>query len=174
MKGVPRHRVLLEDHSEEWKAEFETTRALLSEKLGENVLDIQHVGSTAIEGIKAKPMLDAAVLVKRMNNALHEVMKANGYIYYDEVAAGHYLFILRGENDVSLQHVHCYPETARSSFEEQVRFRDFLRGHVEYAREYEKLKLELCEKYSDDRESYTAGKRMFFDRINELAVLEKK
>jgi len=174
MKGVPRHCVVLEEHSDEWKNEYEITRALLLEILDANVLDIQHVGSTAIEGIKAKPMLDVAVLVKSMDDVLYERMKANGYTYYNEVAQGHHLFILRGENEVSLQHVHCYPENARNSFEEQVRFRDFLRTHVEYAREYEKLKLELCEKYSDDRESYTAGKRTFFDKINELACVESK
>lgn len=174
MKGVPRHCVVLEEHSEEWKSEFEITRALLLEILDTNVLDIQHVGSTAIESIKAKPMLDVAVLVKSMDEVLYEKMKANGYTYYNEVAQGHHLFILRDENERSLQHVHCYPETACSSFEEQVRFRDFLRIHVEYAREYEKLKLELCEMYSDDRESYTAGKRTFFDKIAELALIENK
>ena len=47
MKGVPRHCVVLEEHSDEWKNEYEITRALLLEIIDANVLDIQHVGSTA-------------------------------------------------------------------------------------------------------------------------------
>lgn len=70
--------------------------------------------------------------------------------------------ILRGENEFSLQHVHCYGQDRPSLFYEQIRFRDFLRAHAEYAKEYELLKLELSQRYANDRNKYTVSKQVFF------------
>lgn len=173
MLGVPKYKVILENHREEWAAEFEEVKRHLQNIHGNNIIDIQHVGSTAIEGIMAKPMLDIAVLFKCMHNLVFDIMKDNGYIYYGEVAAGKHLFILRGQDDVSLQHIHCYEESNPALFLEQLRFRDFLRTHPLYAREYEQLKLDLYKLYPNNREKYTAGKQAFFDKIKSLAVKEQ-
>lgn len=58
MIGVPKNKVLLVEHDEKWEEEFEQTKLTLAKIHGENVVDIQHVGSTAIKGIMAKPMLE--------------------------------------------------------------------------------------------------------------------
>lgn len=169
MRGVPRYKVVLEEHSADWAQEFAQVREGLKRIHGDNAVDIQHVGSTAIEGIAAKPMLDIAIRFRRMNDAVMAAMAGNGYAYYGEVARGKHLFILRGEQGESLQHVHCYGEEGDGLFREQLRFRDFLRAHREYALAYEQLKRELCRRYADDRSSYTAGKQQFFDMIGRLA-----
>ena len=172
MRGVPKYKVVLEEHSEAWAEEFEQTKRLLESAHGDNVMSIEHVGSTAIPGIVAKPMLDVAVLLREITDTVFEVMRDRGYEYFAEVAEGKHLFILRAEDQSSLQHIHCYGENARRLFDEQVRFRDFLRAHAEYAREYELLKQNLCRLYANDRKKYTAGKQAFFDRIKALAEQE--
>ena len=172
MHGVPRQKVVLENHSEEWAEEFARVKRQLQSMHGETVVDIQHVGSTAIEGIMAKPMLDVAVLFRQITASVFAAMAENGYAYYGEVTSGKHLFILRGQDEISLQHIHCYEESNSGLFYEQLRFRDFLRSHPTYAKEYEALKLKLLELYADDRKKYTAGKQAFFDKIKLLAAQE--
>lgn len=169
MIGVPKHKVLLVEHDEKWEEEFEQVKETLAKIHGENVVDIQHVGSTAIKGIMAKPMLDIAIVLKSITDSFFKIMKDNEYKYYGEVVTGKHLFVLRGEGGVSLQHVHCYEEKNLEHFYDQIKFRDFLRSHSEYAKEYERLKLELYEIYYNDRQKYTEGKQAFFDKIKQLA-----
>ena len=172
MRGVPRNKVILEAHDPAWAGEFQRTKARLESIHGERVVDIQHVGSTAIEGIVAKPMLDVAVLFREMTDAALDAMRDHGYEDYGEVAEGKRLFILRDETGASLEHIHCYEEKRRERYDEQLRFRDFLRAHPEQARAYEQLKQALCRTYANDRRQYTAGKQGFFDRIRMLAEQE--
>jgi len=169
MLGVPKNRVILESHDETWTEEFEITKQTLKNIHGDNVVDIQHVGSTSIKGIIAKPMLDVAIVLKTITNFVLSSMQENGYVYYGEVASGHHLFILRDEEDASLQHIHCYEEKNCGQFFDQIKFRDFIRSHSEYAKEYELLKQELFKIYPNERNKYTKGKQAFFDKIKQLA-----
>lgn len=170
MIGIPRYKVLLVEHDEKWAEEFENVKRTLINIYGENVIDIQHVGSTAIKGIMAKPLLDIAVVFKSITDSIIATMKKNGYEYFGEVATGeHHLFILRGEGEVSLQHIHCYDELTLTQYFDQIKFRDFIRLHPKYAKEYELLKQELFSMYSNDRKKYTEGKQLFFDKIKQLA-----
>nr|WP_278280715.1 GrpB family protein [Clostridium sp. Marseille-P299] len=114
--GVPKYKVLLVEHDEQWAEGFEKTKLTLANIHGENVVDIQHVGSTAIKGIMAKPMLDIAIVFKALSDSVFIIMKDNGYEYFGEVVTGKHLFILRGEGEVSLQHIHCYEEKKLEHF----------------------------------------------------------
>ncbi|MNC61356.1 hypothetical protein D3C75_1112940 [compost metagenome] len=114
-------------------------------------------------------MLDIAIVLKSVTDIVFIAMVETGYEYYGEVITGKYLFVLRGENEVSLQHVHCYEEKNCALFFDQMKFRDFLRSQSEYAKEYEILKQELYKVYSNDRKKYTEGKQAFFDKIKRLA-----
>lgn len=169
MLGVPKYKVLLKSHDEKWAEEFEKTKQTLINIHGDNVVDIQHVGSTAIKGIVAKPLLDIAIVFKTITNSVFSTMEENRYEYYGEVITGKHLFILRGEGEVSLQHIHCYEEKNCDQFWDQIKFRDFIRSHSEFAKEYELLKQELYKIYSDDRKKYTEGKQAFFDKIKQFA-----
>lgn len=168
MLGVPKYKVLLVEHDEKWAEEFEKTKLTLLNIHGENVVDIQHVGSTAIKGIMAKPMLDIAIVFKSITDSFFTIMKDNKYEYFGEVVTGKHLFILRGEGEVSLQHLHCYEEKNLEQFFDQINFRDFMRSHSEYAKEYELLKQELFKIYNNDRKKYTEGKQAFFNKIKQL------
>lgn len=170
MIGIPRYKVLLVEHDEKWAEEFEDVKRTLINIHGENVVDIQHVGSTAIKGIMAKPLLDIAIVFQSTTDSVIEAMKKKGYEYFGEVATGkHHLFILRDEDEASIQHIHCYDKKNLDQYSDQIKFRDFIRSHPKYAKEYELLKQELFAMYSNDRKKYTDGKQLFFDKIKQLA-----
>lgn len=166
MEGVERYKVRLLPHNEKWAEEFERVRAMLRQAWGENVLDIEHVGSTAIPAIPAKPVLDIAVMVKSLEHLDIEALTHRGYDFrgYQNESKTRVLFVLRGERQISLQHIHCYSKDD-PDFYRQVGFRDYLNAHPDAAEEYAALKRTLSERYPDDRASYTKGKAEFILRI---------
>lgn len=171
MQGVERYKVRLLPHCEEWKLEFEEAKEQLKEIFKDNVADIQHVGSTSINSIYAKPILDIAVVLKSFENMNIEGMKKAGYDYcgVQNEEKDRYLFVLRGEGQISLRHIHCY-EPNNLDFYYVIHFRDFLNQHEEYAKEYSNLKRYLSEKYPDDRFAYAEEKegfvRMIYQKID--------
>jgi GrpB-like predicted nucleotidyltransferase (UPF0157 family) len=172
MEGVERYKVRLLPHSGEWEKEFISVKKLLTDILGADALDIQHVGSTAILGICAKPILDVAVRVVSFSSLNIEGMKRNGYEDCGESGVpGRRLFVLRKDGSISLHHIHCY-EADNMDFENLVRFRDYLNSHPDYAIQYDELKLSLAERYPNDRILYTNGKESFIQNILKRANQE--
>lgn len=174
MQGVERYKVNLLPHCEEWKLEFEETKKQLKKIFEDNVVDIQHFGSTSINGIYAKPILDIAVVLKSFEDMNIEGMKKAGYDYcgVQNEEKDRYLFVLRGKGQISLQHIHCY-EPNNLDFYYVTHFRDFLNQHEEYAKEYSNLKRYLAEKYPDDRFAYTEEKETFLRMIYQKIDAER-
>jgi GrpB-like predicted nucleotidyltransferase (UPF0157 family) len=166
MQGVERYKVRLLPHDNNWKVEFLEAKAQIENIWTENVLDIQHFGSTSIVGIYAKPILDVAVVLKSLGNMDIDAMTQAGYDYCgaQNPEKSRYLFVLRGENQISLRHLHCY-EPGDEDFRLCVGFRDYLNSHPEDAQKYSELKLRLAEKYPDDRFAYTDEKLDFVQSI---------
>ena len=168
MEGVERYKVRLIPHNPEWTDEYEKVKDKLLELWNSNILDIQHVGSTAIKSICAKPILDVAVKLNSIKDMDIEVLQKYGYSYCG-VQHGNYnyhLFVLRGDNQISLRHIHCY-DKSENEFEMLVGFRDYLNSHYDKALQYEYIKKELASKYPNDRIAYTAGKEDFIKSIYE-------
>jgi Uncharacterized conserved protein len=95
MLGVKRYAVRLEPYNEQWAQLFEETKFEVQQILGSNVIDVQHIGSTAIKGIVAKPILDIAVVVQDLNTINLDDMKRCGYIYMGEKRAFPVVHILQ-------------------------------------------------------------------------------
>lgn len=172
MEGVERYKVKLVPHSNDWEKEYEETRNDIIKIWNNNILDIEHVGSTAINDICAKPILDIAIRLNSLENMDIEAMKKLGYDFCGakNQTNTHYLFVLRGENQISLKHIHCYDKNEKEFFK-LVKFRDYLNEHKDYAEQYAKLKESLAKKYKDNRIAYTAGKEEFIEMINEKGRL---
>ncbi len=169
MEGVERYEVRLLPHNNDWINEFEALKPVLATILGDNVLDIQHVGSTSIKNINAKPILDVAIKVISFSGLNIEGMKHHGYDYCGESGvSGRQLFVLRKDGHVSLHHIHCY-EADNIGFENQVCFRNHLNTHPNLAQQYNDLKHELAMKYPNDRYKYTDGKESFIQFVLKLA-----
>ena len=166
MEGVARHQVRLLPHNAAWEEEFLRTKEQLERCWRRNVIDIQHVGSTAIKTICAKPILDIAVRLHSIHHIDIPALVQQGYEYRG-IQDGNelrHLFVLRSEQGLSLQHIHCY-DRSEKEFYLLVGFRDYLNQHFEEAKQYEILKQELSEKYAKDRAAYTKGKEEFIQSI---------
>lgn len=162
MEGVKRYRVRLLSHNPDWSHEFDTVKLMLQEQWKDNILDIQHVGSTAIPRICAKPILDVAVRLRSISDMNPSLLEQNGYSYCG-IQHGdplYHLFVLRDSEELSLQHIHCY-DKASPGFYQLVAFRDYLNTHPETADKYAELKQKLAKEYPEDRVSYTDGKHDF-------------
>lgn len=137
IQGVERYKVRLLPHCEEWKDEFKEAKQQLKEIFQVNIIDIQHVGSTSINATCAKLILDIAVVVKSFKDMSIDGIKIAGYDYCgpQDKDKNRYLFVLRGKDEISLRHIHCY-EPNSDDFYFVTRFRDFLNEHEEYAKQY--------------------------------------
>ena len=172
MEGVERYKVRLLKHNPAWEDEFLRVKALLLRVWKENLLAAEHVGSTAIPAIPAKPVLDVAVLLKSLDALDADALTSLGYedCGWQNEEKTRRLFVLRGEHGISLHHIHCYEEND-PDFSRQVFFRDYLNAHPEAAREYAALKQALAGQFADNRAAYTKGKSEFIGQI--LRLMEK-
>ena len=169
MEGVPRYQVRLLPHSPEWEREGKETAAVLARLLGGNAMDIQHVGSTAIRHICAKPILDMAVRVENLATVPITLLEAAGYVDcgLQHGKSTYRLFVMRASDGRSLRHIHCFDQTDEE-FDVLVRFRDHMNANPEEAKAYEALKQELAAAHSKNRAAYGEGKAPYLERINRM------
>lgn len=166
MEGVGRDKVKLMPHNGDWGKEFLSAKAEIEAVWTSNLIDIQHVGSTSINGICAKPILDIAVRLESIEAMDVEAMRRLGYEYRGPQHGndGYHLFVLRSKEQLSLRHIHCYSKD-EPEFMQLTGFRDFLNAHPETAEQYQNLKIRLAELYPNDRVAYTKGKEEFILNI---------
>src|SRR5918992_128153 len=168
MLGLERGTVRLVPHTERWHDLFAEEERRLRVAFGDYALAIEHVGSTAICGLSAKPIIDIAVAVREIADA-EECMTALeqlGYEYRGEQGIpGRHFF---GKGEPRTHHLHMV-ELSSDFWRSHLLFRDYLLQHRETTEKYERLKKELAEKYKGDREAYTEGKAAFIESVLEAA-----
>lgn len=173
--GLDRTKVLLETHNNMWAYIFRSEKEVLTNILGNAIVDIQHVGSTSIPELKAKPIIDIALLLDSKNypQNLIDILESEGYHYRANSGSDERMFFAKGSesNRTHYLHVHRYEG---KEWIDQIYFRDYLIGHKDKRKEYEKIKEQLAEKYPDDRFKYTAGKDSFIKSILETRKGENK
>ena len=161
--------ISLEDYNEEWpRVAVEEIYALRS-LLGDNIVSIYHIGSTAIKGIKAKPIID--ILIE--SNGPEAFARIKGamlgadYICMAESASRLSFnkgYTRNGYAD-KVFHIHV----AAAGHIDEVTFRDYLRSHPAAARKYESLKLSLLPKFRNNRDGYTRAKTNFVKAVMRIA-----
>ena len=148
-----------------WPAMFEQEGARLGGALGPLVVGIEHVGSTAIPGLAAKPIIDLMIGVQSLIEARSlavEPLHALGYAYipdYESWLPGE-LFFRKGMPGPWTHHVHMM-EPSNPQWERRLLFRDYLRGHPEAADAYAGLKRKLAAEFGDDIAAYRTAKNAF-------------
>jgi len=177
MIGLKKGTVKLIPHETEWEAEAQRTVARLQAILGPVIRDIQHVGSTAIPAIKAKPIIDIAVAVEDFADVLAREKEMNDFGFYYRPNAGLEEQILfasgsyyEGTGDIQTHFIHIVPVGSKS-WKHYIHFRDYMNSHPEAAKAYEDLKVSLEAKTQHDpgRERYLQGKHDFILSILQLA-----
>jgi GrpB-like predicted nucleotidyltransferase (UPF0157 family) len=159
-------------HDQDWAQDFALERNRIVKILGSfeagGVLEwIEHVGSTAIPGIHAKPVLDIAAVVHPfpLSEQGRDALAELGYEYRGEAGIPGREFF---RTDPRTRHLHLFTFDSEAFFQ-HVFFRDYLRAYPDKAFEYEALKLELATRFRTDRESYTNGKDALVAQLNREA-----
>jgi GrpB-like predicted nucleotidyltransferase (UPF0157 family) len=164
-----------------FQREADHLRACLPQRL---IRRIEHFGSTAVPGLRAKPIIDMLIEVVSLRVARTEIapiLKAQGYDYFwrptmgDDVPPWYAFFIKRDSNGSRTHHIHMI--TRRQVFQahwERLLFRNYLVSHPGVARQYEALKKSLADSHTNDRVAYTTGKTEFILRIMDLAKQKVK
>ena len=169
MIGLKRGTVQLCEHEKEWEIEAQNTIARLKEILGDVIKDIQHVGSTSILTIKAKPIIDIAVAVDKFDDILayEKELKDAGFYYRPKSDLGAQLLfasgsLYEGTGDLQTHFIHVVL-TGSMDWINYINFRDYLNRTLSVAKEYEDLKVSLALQAPIDsgREKYLKGKHDF-------------
>ena len=157
-------RVAVVPYSDLWPLLYEQEAEQIRVALGGELRVIEHVGSTAVPGLAAKPVVDIALSVESFDGLDIAALEELGYRYVpefeDELPNRRY-FSRPGF------HVHAY-EQEHDGFLDFLRFREYLRTHDEDARDYGQLKLRLAEKFKDRRDEYQAAKAPYITRLLEM------
>ncbi len=163
--GLRRGTVAVEPHRNEWKAVARQTIARLREILQSAVVDAQHIGSTAVIGICAKPIIDIVVGVSDFDEILakNDVLEEKGFIFRGQDHPGQYLYVC-GDGDFRTYHIHVVIHDSEA-WSNYVDMKDYLNSHEEDARAYSELKKSLAQQYPQDRETYTTMKSEFIREI---------
>ena len=134
---------------------------------------IEHIGSTAIPGLAAKPVIDIMAGVETLDASRPAIaaLADLGYCYAPYRPDSEHWFC-KPSPAFRTHHLHLIPFESRE-WHEAIAFRDYLRAHSQIATEYEDLKRGLAQKYRFDREAYTEAKGPFIARITGVALRER-
>lgn len=159
------------DPNPAWTTAFADEAARLRAALGSQVVDIHHIGSTAIPGIKAKPIIDMLLVVSQVESldAYDETMRGLGYLPKGEHGIPGRRFYIKGGDEQRSHHLHAFalgsPQIGR-----HLRFRDYLTVHPAEAWEYSQLKARLAAQFPHDIEGYMDGKHGLIQDLDRRAL----
>lgn len=170
MIGLKKGSVQLVPYQTEWKTCFEEEANCLQVALEGHVFQIEHVGSTAVEGLSAKPIIDIMLGVEHLSEGkiLIPLLEEIDYTYIQPDPFPNVFVLVKGTPDKRTHHLFIQ-ELATPYWDEKILFRDYLRAYPEATTAYEDLKQDLAQKYATDRPSYTAKKAKFITEILEKA-----
>lgn len=162
--------VNLIDHNPNWEKQFEYEKKGILNALGNSVIGIEHIGSTSVKGLKAKPIIDIIVGIHNLDEVSKFISPLNeiGFEYVPKPEFKDRKFFRKGRWAQGTCHLHIC-EFNSSEWIEKLLFRDYLRLNPRAAEEYTLLKKELASKYRFDRSTYTMEKEPFINSIIEKA-----
>lgn len=164
-------KIILTPHDSDWSAQYEAEAVRLTAVFQPILRAIHHIGSTAIPGIKAKPILDILLEVTEITavNQYIQPMARLGYLSKGENGIPGRHYFRKGSDEHHTHHIHVYatnhPEIAR-----HLNFRDYLRCHPAEAAAYSQLKEQLAQQYFSEPAAYTESKTVFIQTIEQKAL----
>ena len=159
-------QVVVLPYDEQWKRDFLKIKGELSDALGQLTIGIEHVGSTSVPGLSAKPVIDIDVVIKDYT-ILEEVVAVlgkNGYRHEGDLGiTGREAFKYEGKEHLKKHHLYVCQEDS-PELKRHIAFRDYLRTHPDAVREYSRIKEEGARKYPNDIGRYIEYKSPFIEK----------
>lgn len=161
--------IVLTEHKPEWADAYAEMEAKLKEQLsGFQILRISHIGSTAVPGIWAKPIVDILVEIVPGENmaAVAERLVNGGFLKMSQ--AEHRISLNCGYTKNGFAEKVYHLHLRHAGDHDELYFRDYLRDHPGIAKEYEQLKRRLWQQYEHDRDAYTEAKTAFIQKTRQM------
>lgn len=178
-QDAPSLPIVIADYDPRWAAMYAEESARVQSVIGEWLLGIEHVGSTSVPGLAAKPVVDIMPGLRSLDDSPHivEPLQKLGYQYFPEhedvMPERRYFALPAGAEHRGRRRFHLHIVETKSAFwRRHLAFRNYLRAHPETAEEYAALKRRLAAEYGSDRVGYTEAKSEFITRIESLALAE--
>ena len=167
---MPQH-IIVRKYDSAWKQSYESEKELISSILGDNLVAIDHIGSTAVEGLSAKPIIDIMPVVKDLEEAdrVSDAFQKIGYEYLGEFGI-HGRRYLRKGGDERTHQIHIFKADDQYNIERHLAVRDYLRSHPREARQYGEFKSKLALQFPYDIDGYCDGKENFVRQLECKAV----
>lgn len=172
MVGLGRGTVELEAYQEGWGELYKEEVKRLKGIAGDRFRDFAHIGSTAVEGMPAKPIIDILAVVEDLGaaNELIPVLEDHGYEHRPDEVGGR-LFFAKGPRTSRSVYL-SITEKESDFYEETIAFRNYIQEHSEAAEQYASEKMRLAEQYPENRAKYTAEKGDVIQDILDMAMSE--
>ena len=162
-----RRHIIVQPYDEAWKQDFISISNEIRDVLGELALRIEHVGSTSVPGLSAKPVIDIDVVI-RDHSVLDEVISRLAKIGYQHEGnlgiAGREAFGYEGKEHLKEHHLYVCPEDS-PELKRHIAFRDYLRSHPDAVQEYSRIKEEAASFYPYDIDQYIGHKSPVIEKI---------
>ena len=165
--GLLRETVALAQHSSEWQREFAAEATRLRSVLAEWSCVIEHIGSTAVSGLVAKPILDIAVGARSVFDVseLRSALESLGYEYRgDAKDEGGHVFVKESQPGMRTHHVHVV-QFGSSQWNAYLTLREWLRSNSSARSAYQEAKLALAAMHHNNRRAYTASKAVIISSL---------
>jgi GrpB-like predicted nucleotidyltransferase (UPF0157 family) len=161
----------LSEYNPDWPVMFQQESERIIEVMADEAIEIEHIGSTSVPGLRAKPIIDILLVVEAFA-PLEEYkrrLEPLGYYHHSHENDAERLFFWKGVPRT--HHLHIV-EYATWEHQRHLIFRDYLRAHPDIARWYENVKQELATAFKSNRPAYTRGKTAFIKSIMARALEE--
>ena len=161
--GLDRDLVALAEPNPRWTEAFKREAARIRSGLSPTPVEIEHIGSTALPGMKAKPIVDIMVGAEDLGDAEPYFLPFSqlGYDYLEGMVSGDYIFS-KGAEQTYIVHL---VEAGGYRWQRNLTFRDRLRSDPDLSRQYQALKQTLAEAHREDRPGYTRSKMAFINAV---------
>lgn len=161
-------QILLLEYQETWPEQFQQVATELFSVFASSDASVEHIGSTAVPGLCAKPVLDVLVGLERLGDAedRQNALASLGYIYRAEyeVRLPERRYFVRAEAQIPRVHLHCVVREDRL-WQQHMAFRNLLRNCPKILSEYAALKRNLARVHAGDKSAYTEAKAPFIRRV---------
>jgi GrpB-like predicted nucleotidyltransferase (UPF0157 family) len=168
--------VVIVDYNPQWPILYEQEKSLILGAIGHIIAAIEHVGSTAVPGLGAKPIIDIMIGLHRLDDAVECIprLQSLGYQYVPEFEASipERRFFRKGPDEARSHHIHMV-EQVSEFWKRHLQFRDYMRAHPEEVRQYQQLKQELAARFGSDRDGYSRAKAPFIQSVLARACADR-
>ena len=169
---MPQH-VIVKEYNENYPLMYEKEKELILPILKTNLVDIYHIGSTAVKNLKSKPIIDIMIVVSSLLevDVKKEKFRKIGYEYLGEFGIKGRRYLRKGGTNRTHQ-IHIFQKDDKYNITRHLAFKEYLIKHEDVAKEYGKLKEKLAKLYPYDIEAYCDGKDEFVKKVEKEALKE--